>query len=123
MSHGLNRTRRLLKDELLVRQGRAVVLTPRAAELIAPLRQALHQTARIVSASSFDPAVDTRVITVAMTDGTAFVIGSHLSRLLAERAPNTVLRLRTSSMASSAAFAEDAANMILLRKRFHPAPA
>jgi DNA-binding transcriptional LysR family regulator len=114
MSHGLNRTRRLLNDELLVRQGRGMVLTPRAAELIAPLRQALQQTARIVSGSSFDPAVDRRLITVAMTNSTAFVIGSELSRLLAQRAPNTVLRLRTTSVATSAAFAEDAADVVLL---------
>jgi DNA-binding transcriptional LysR family regulator len=121
MSHGLNRTRRLLNDELLVRQGRGMVLTPRAAELIAPLRQALQQTARIVSGSSFDPAVDRRLITVAMTNSTAFVIGSELSRLLAQRAPNTVLRLRTTSVATSAAFAEDAADVVLLPEAF-PSP-
>jgi DNA-binding transcriptional LysR family regulator len=121
MSHGLNRTRRLLNDELLVRQGRGMVLTPRAAELIAPLRQALHQAARIVSASSFDPAVDTRLITVAMTNSTAFVIGSELSRLLAERAPNTVLQLRTTSVATSAPFVEDAADVVLLPEAF-PSP-
>ncbi|HEV7167572.1 MAG TPA: LysR family transcriptional regulator [Micrococcaceae bacterium] len=121
MSHGLSRTRRLLNDELLVRQGRGMVLTPRAAELIAPLRQALSQTARIVSDSPFDPTVDTRLITVAMTNSTAFVIGSELSRLLAQRAPNTVLRLRTTSVASSTAFAQDAADVVLLPEEF-PSP-
>jgi DNA-binding transcriptional LysR family regulator len=121
MSHGLNRTRRLLNDELLVRQGRGMVLTPRAAELIAPLRQALQHAARIVSPSSFDPATDSRLITVAMTNSTAFVIGSELSRLLAQRAPNTVLRLRTTSVATSAAFAEDAADVVLLPEEF-PSP-
>ncbi|AUI50461.1 LysR family transcriptional regulator [Arthrobacter crystallopoietes] len=123
MSHGLSRTRRLLNDDLLVRQGRSMVLTPRAAELIAPLRQVLDQAARIVSASSFDPAVDTRLITVAMTNSTAFVIGSELSRLLAERAPNAVLRLRTTSSATSTAFAEEAADVVLLPEAFpmpHP---
>lgn len=121
MSHGLNRTRRLLGDELLVRQGRGMVLTPRAVELIAPLRQALNQAARIVTGSSFDPAVDRRLITVATTNTTAFVIGSELSRLLAQRAPNTVLRLRTTSVATSAAFAEDAADVVLLPEAF-PSP-
>ncbi|GLB67964.1 LysR family transcriptional regulator [Arthrobacter mangrovi] len=121
MSHGLNRTRRLLNDELLVRQGRGMVLTPRAAELIVPLRQALHQAATIVTGTSFDPAVDRRLITVAMTNSTAFVIGSELSRLLAERAPNTVLRLRTTSVTTSAAFAEDAADVVLLPEAF-PTP-
>jgi DNA-binding transcriptional LysR family regulator len=121
MSHGLSRTRRMLNDELLVRQGRGMVLTPRAAELIVPLREALRQAARIVSGSSFDPAVDSRLITVAMTNSTAFVIGSQLSRLLAQRAPNTVLRLRTTSVATSTAFAEDAADVVLLPEAF-PSP-
>jgi hypothetical protein len=65
--------------------------------------------------------VDRRLITVAMTNSTAFVIGSELSRLLAQRAPNTVLRLRTTSVATSAAFAEDAADVVLLPEAF-PSP-
>jgi DNA-binding transcriptional LysR family regulator len=53
-----------------------------------------------------------------MTNSTAFVIGSTLSRLLAERAPNTVLRLRTTSVATMAVFAEDAADVVLLPEAF-----
>ena len=64
MSHALTRMRRLLGDDLVVRQGGGVTLTPRALELIAPLRSALQQTARIVNFPSFDPATDGRVITV-----------------------------------------------------------
>ena len=118
MSHALTRIRKLMGDELLVRQGRGMVLTPRAVELLPALRQALHQTARLVHAVPFDPAVDRRLITVAMTNSTAFVIGSTLSRLLAERAPNTVLRLRTTSVATMAVFAEDAADVVLLPEAF-----
>ena len=118
MSHGLTRMRRMLSDELLVRQGRGMVLTPRAAELLPALRQTLTQTARLVNAAPFDPATDSRLITVAMTNSTAFVIGSGLTRLLAERAPNTVLRLRTTSSPTIAVFAEDAADVILLPETF-----
>ena len=50
-----------------------MALTPRAVELIAPLRAALRQTAGIVRPSSFDPAVDRRVkatvSVVPVTDG------------------------------------------------------
>jgi DNA-binding transcriptional LysR family regulator len=118
MSHGLTRMRRMLGDQLLVRQGRSMVLTPRAAELLPALRQTLTQTARLVNAAPFDPATDRRLITVAMTNSTAFVIGSTLSRLLAERAPNTVLRLRTTASSTMAVFAEDAADVILLSEGF-----
>ena len=121
MSHALNRIRRLMGDELLVRQGRGMVLTPRAVELLPALRQSLHQTARIVNATTFDPATDSRLITMTMSNSTAFVIGSPLARLLAERAPNTVLRLRTASVATTAAFAEDAADVALLPEGY-PSP-
>ncbi len=118
MSHALTRMRRLLGDELLVRQGRGMVLTPRAAELMPALRQTLTQAARLVNAAPFDPASDGRLITVAMTNSTAFVIGSNITRLLAERAPNTILRLRTTSSATVGVFAEDAADVLLLPETF-----
>ena len=48
MSHALVRIRRLLGDEVLVRQGTRMVLTPRAVELADPLRQAIQQATRVV---------------------------------------------------------------------------
>ena len=95
MSHALARIRRLVDDDLLVRQGRSMVLTPHAADLLAPLRQALDQTARVVRFSAFDPATDARTITVACATSTAYVLGGHLARLVAERAPHATLRLET----------------------------
>ncbi|WP_167045284.1 LysR family transcriptional regulator [Salinibacterium sp. ZJ454] len=118
MSHALRRMRTLLGDELIVRQGATMMLTPRASELIAPLRQALQQTARIVTSSSFDPAVDRRVITVACTTSTSFVIGSALARLIAERAPNTELRLKTTNMTSPTVFTDDGVDVVLLSQKF-----
>ena len=95
MSHALVRIRRLLGDEVLVRQGTRMVLTPRAVELADPLRQAIQQATRVVDFPGFDPATDRRVITMAMTSSTAFVLGSGIARLLAARAPAATLRLRT----------------------------
>jgi DNA-binding transcriptional LysR family regulator len=95
MSHALVRIRRLLGDEVLVRQGTRMVLTPRAAELVDPLRQAIKHTARVVDFPGFDPAVDHRVITIAMTTSTAFVLGGSIARLLSAGAPTATLRLRT----------------------------
>ncbi|MFF3572382.1 LysR family transcriptional regulator [Nocardia jiangxiensis] len=42
MSHAVGRMRRLFDDDLLVRQGNGATLTPRALELIAPLRAVLQ---------------------------------------------------------------------------------
>ncbi|MFH5823394.1 LysR family transcriptional regulator [Georgenia sp. AZ-5] len=114
MSHALRRMRRLMGDDLVVRQGSRMTLTPRAVTLLGPLRRALHQTAQVVSSAPFDPAVDRRVITVAMTSSTALVIGSRVVNLLAERAPNAALRLRIATTPSSEMFTEDGADLVLL---------
>ncbi len=127
MSHALIRIRRLLGDEVLVRQGSRMVLTPRAAELAGPLRQALHQTARVVDFPGFDPAVDRRVITIAMTTSTAFVIGSSVARLLTLRAPQATLRVRTITVPYESLFTgegldvlftEEGVDVVLLSQAF-----
>ncbi|MFG2949656.1 LysR family transcriptional regulator [Streptomyces adustus] len=114
MSHALTRMRRLLGDDLVVRQGSGVTLTPRALELIAPLRGALQQAAQIVDFPSFDPATDERVITVAMTNSTAFVVGPRLTRLVAERAPHATLRVRTITVPTEATFTEGGVDVVLI---------
>ncbi len=123
MSHALTRMRRLLGDDLVVRQGAGVTLTPRALELIAPLRGVLQQAARIVDFPGFDPATDRRVITVAMTTSTAFVVAPGLSRLLAERAPHTTLRLRTITVPTEATFTDQGVDVVLISEgHFSPYP-
>ncbi|MEU1199712.1 LysR family transcriptional regulator [Streptomyces sp. NPDC005813] len=123
MSHALTRMRRLLGDDLVVRQGTGVTLTPRALELIAPLRSALQQTARIVDFPCFDPARDRRLITIAMTTSTAFVVGPQLSRLVAERAPHATLRLRTITVPTEATFTDMGVDVVLISEgHFSPHP-
>lgn len=123
MSHALTRMRRLLGDDLVVRQGTGLTLTPRALELIAPLRSALEQTAHIVNFPCFDPATDRRVITIAMTTSTAFVVGPRLARLVAERAPHATLRLRTITVPTEATFTDKGVDVVLLSEgHFSPYP-
>jgi len=118
MSHALGRMRRLFGDDLLVRQGSSTTLTPRALQLIAPLRAVLRQTADVVNFPGFDPATDHRVITVAMTTSTAFVLGPRLSRLVAERAPNATLRLRTITVPTESTFTENGVDVVLVSEAF-----
>ncbi|WP_040801113.1 LysR family transcriptional regulator [Nocardia higoensis] len=123
MSHALGRMRRLFGDDLLVRQGSSVTLTPRALQLIAPLRTVLRQTADVVNFPGFDPATDRRVITVAMTTSTAFVLGPRLARLVAERAPHATLRLRTITVPTESTFTENGVDVVLVSEAFaspHP---
>lgn len=118
MSHALGRMRRLFGDDLLVRQGSGVVLTPRALQLIAPLRAVLRQTAEVVNFPGFDPATDRRVVTVAMTTSTAFVLGPRLMRLVAERAPRTTLRVRTITVPTESTFTDNGVDVVLVSEGF-----
>ncbi|WP_369199262.1 LysR family transcriptional regulator [Streptomyces sp. PU-14G] len=114
MSHALTRMRRLLGDDLVVRQGSGVTLTPRALELVGPLHSALQQTARIVNFPAFDPATDGRIITVATTTSTAFVVGPRLTRLVRERAPHATLRLRTITVPTETTFTDQGVDVVLI---------
>lgn len=114
MSHALKKIRQLLGDELLVRQSTGMELTPRAVELIAPLKQALHQAAALVGGSGFDPQTDRRTVTLTMTTSTAFVLGGRLSTLLAERAPHMSLKLKTGNMTAPTVFTDDGVDAVLI---------
>ncbi|MFD5312438.1 LysR family transcriptional regulator [Streptomyces ardesiacus] len=123
MSHALTRMRRLLGDDLVVRHGSGVTLTPHALELVGPLRSALQQTARLVNFPVFDPATDRRIITVAMTTSTAFVVGPRLTRLVGERAPHATLRLRTITVPTETTFTEHGVDVVLISEgHFSPYP-
>lgn len=118
MSHALARLRKLLSDDLLVRQGTTMTLTPRAADLIAPLRRTLDQAARVVRFPGFDPTTDRRVVTVALTMSTAFELGGRLARLVAERAPLATLRLHTITVPEESLFTKHGVDVVLLPDAF-----
>ncbi len=114
MSHALARIRRLVDDDLLVRQGRTMALTPHAAGLVGPLRHALDQAARVVRFPAFDPSTDARTITVMMTTSTAYVLGGQLARLVAARAPHLILRMKTFAQLDDLVFTDPGVDVVLL---------
>ncbi len=56
MSRALNRLQYVMKDPLLVRSGRGMVLTPRGEALREPVKDALAQLAGLLKPQVFDPA-------------------------------------------------------------------
>lgn len=118
MSHALRRLRRLLGDELLVRHGGGMVLTPRAEELLAPVQAAVERSAAILDPRPFDPASDRRQVTVALTTSSAFVFGPLLIETFARRAPSVVLRFQTTGGQSTGVFSDRGVDAVLLAEGF-----
>lgn len=56
MSRALNRLQHAIRDPLLVRSGRGMVLTPRGEALRAPVREALARVSQVFKPQVFDPA-------------------------------------------------------------------
>jgi len=94
-SHALARLRTLLGDPLLVRDRQALVLTPRAEALAAPLGEALRALRLALEPPTpFDPATSTRTFTLAMADYAQLVLLPPLLRRLAKTAPGIDLIAR-----------------------------
>lgn len=94
MSGALNRLRRLLGDELLVREGRGFVLTPLAEDLRPVVAEAVEAAEALLgNQRAFDAAASTRRFTVSMSEYAMTVLAEPVTRLLAEKAPGCSLAL------------------------------
>jgi DNA-binding transcriptional LysR family regulator len=95
VSHGLGRLRRLLNDPLFLRTPRGVVPTARAAELAAPVADALGRVRGVIStAVPFDPATSGRRFTIGAPDSVSAVLFPVLLAKLGDRAPGVGVSLR-----------------------------
>jgi DNA-binding transcriptional LysR family regulator len=91
-SHALARLRELLDDPLLVRSGRALTLTPRAARLLPTLERGLSDLeSAIAGEPEFDPRTARRTFTIGTSDYLQALVMGPLLRELAVRAPGVDL--------------------------------
>lgn len=119
VSHALARLRLAFGDPLFVRQGRALVPTPRARRAIGGVRAAIHGlSATLADAGGFQPATARLTFTVGMRDITETVLMPELMARLARAAPQVALNVvragRRSLQAELAAGTVDAAIDVLL---------
>lgn len=95
MSATLGRLRALFEDPLLARVGREYRLTPRANELLEPLRSALEAVERTLQRSApFDPATAKRRFRIAASDHLMIVLLPPLVEHLRTVAPGIQLNIR-----------------------------
>jgi len=94
MSNALARLRRLFGDPLLVRQGAALVPTPRAEALAGPVHEALELIRVAIEApGEFDPARDRRRFRLSCSDYSVLMLVGPLVRELAVTAPGLTVEV------------------------------
>lgn len=87
-SHALSRLRDLLGDPLLVRSGRELELTPRAARILPALERGLSDLHNAIAGEpEFDPRTARRTFAIGTSDYLQALIMGPLLRELATRAP------------------------------------
>ncbi|MFM2140824.1 MAG: hypothetical protein RLZZ25_1089 [Gemmatimonadota bacterium] len=92
-SHALARIRERLRDPLLVRAGRRMVLTPRAEALRPEVRSLVEEARRVLAtAVPFSPRGLERTFTIFTTDHVLLVLGPVVDRIIREEAPDVTLR-------------------------------
>lgn len=96
VSHALARLRSQLDDPLFVRRGRQMVATPRAQQLISPVRDALSTLGRcLTSAPAFEPALARRSFVLGLRDGLEACLLPPLIAHLQQAAPGVTLQSLT----------------------------
>lgn len=93
MSHTLARIREQLKDPVLVRSGRGMILTPRALAMREQIRRIVAEAqAALGPAAPFVPGELARTFVVHATDYVLTVLGAPVDRILREEAPGVCMR-------------------------------
>ena len=93
VSNALARLRGALDDPLLIRSGRGVVPTPRAAALAPALARSLRELDQAIHGDTFDLATTDREFTLAIADAGQVVKLPRIVAALAARMPRARLRV------------------------------
>ncbi len=95
MSHTLRRLRDLLDDPVLVSTQGGMLPTPRALDLIAPVREALGLLDRTITPpANFEPATSTLCFVLGSTDYVEYVVLPPLIKHLSKIGPDIRIRLK-----------------------------
>ena len=99
MSRTLEKLREATGDALLVRSGRRLVRTRRAAELLPDVTSALTSAARVLAPQpTFDPAEARGVVTLGLGDDQQAMLASGLLTRIRGEAPGLDVRIRPLSL-------------------------
>jgi DNA-binding transcriptional LysR family regulator len=96
VSHALRRLRHLVKDDLFVKTPEGMMPTPRAEQLILPVRHALNELILALEPETFNAASAERSFTLAVNNYAAVVLAGPIIAKCAALAPGIRLSLRPS---------------------------
>lgn len=100
----LARLRELFGDPLLLRSARGMLPTPRALELLAPVKQVLDEIDAIIQPrAAFDPARAVQTFTLSASDYVEYALLPTLVDYLERKAPGVRLEVRPLDLQSVAA--------------------
>jgi DNA-binding transcriptional LysR family regulator len=117
-SRALARLRAHLKDEILVRSGSRMVLTPRASALAAKLAGSLAELdALLGSGRAFEPRSSTRTFSVATVDYAVVVVLPALLARLEQTAPGVHVAIRPLGAETERELETGSLDMVLAPRR------
>ncbi|WP_407158305.1 LysR family transcriptional regulator [Bradyrhizobium sp. STM 3557] len=94
VSHSLARLREMLEDDLFVRTAAGMQPTSRAMAMATQVREALRALESAIELPTFNPAISTKLFTLAANDFTTLVLGPPLLNLLGREAPSVDLVIK-----------------------------
>ena len=93
VSNALRRFREFIGDDLIKRNGHAMLPTPRALALWPAVRETLSQLQEVLSPSTFSPAEANTTFVLAMADATAAKLMPGLVKVMDLEAPGVSIRV------------------------------
>lgn len=116
LSNILKQLRMDFDDPLVVRNGKAMQLTPKAEALLGPLEASLSSIEKLLSAESFDPATATNRFRIATTDHCITMLAPSLMKLMMEEAPDINVHMSIAQASSVQALMVGDIDMVISPK-------
>ena len=107
MSNILKQLRKLFHDDLLVKNGRSMILTVRAEELRPQLKQFLMHVESIIQNHPFDPKTSTRLFVIGMEEYAAIILLPALYAYLSQHAPHIKVHIKNIPLFAEQAMLEE----------------
>lgn len=123
MSYSLARLREVFDDQLLVRRGAELALTPFAEQIVGKLHVGLSELRQVLTARErFDPRRSRRRFRIAVSDGFQIVALAPLLERMQAQAPHADLVVRPVAEASFEALAQGRLDAVIASVNERPGP-